>query len=211
LGTDRPTDGPTDIVTYRAAIAAKNMELNQEFHFASGITKWNINNIYHNHYYGSPIWDIFGQPVKSFLCSYNVSVRNMFNLPQTTHRRLIETVSGCRQLFVTLASRFLGFLDKIKESDKVIPKMLLEHVMHDVRSTTGSNMRRIMLAIGKDDICELKKCDAVKLEYHKLEKSEAWRGVILTELIAIAEEGNGTIMGFSDDEIRDIMHFICTS
>ena len=199
-----------DVIVKRAQFINKNMELNQEFSFASGRSKFIISNIYNSHFYGSPIWDIFGNATNSFLKSYNRAVRVTFNLPLTTHRNLIEPISQCHHLMTVLASRFLGFLVKIRESDKIIPKMLLNHVMRDVRSTTGSNLRKILLQTEKDDIFELSKADGAKIRYHPLEKADQWKRLVLSDLIDI-RDGSLQVEVLSNDEVQKFIEIICTT
>ena len=83
-----------DAVVKRAQYVQKNLELSQEFHFASCETKVQLNEIYNSHYYGSPLWNLCGRAVKSFESSYNRAIKVIYDLPLQTHRNLIETISG---------------------------------------------------------------------------------------------------------------------
>ena len=186
------------------------MELNQEFQFASPKTRFKINQIYNSHFYGSPIWNLFGNAADMFLKSYNRSVRITLDLPLTTHRNLLETVTGCRHLHSVLCSRFLGFIEKVRDSQKTIPKLLLSHIMYDVRSTTGSNLRNIMLETDKDDIAILSKSDSEQVKYHPLSKDDEWKKEALIELLDI-REGQLEINGLINDEIQQMIETICTN
>ena len=106
-----------------------------------------------------------------------------FELPLTTHRNLIEPVTGRKHLYVNLLSRFVGFLDKVKKSSKIVPKILLSHIMSDVRSTTGSNLRKILIEIGKDDISKISRSDILNIEFAKLADDEKRKVSFLTELL----------------------------
>ena len=196
-----------DLVIKRAQFVNKNIELNQEFAFASARHKFQISNIYNSHYYGSPIWDLFGKPAESLLSSYNRSVRVFFNLPLRTHRNLIEPVTGCRHLFSVLVSRFLGFLDKIRASNKIVPKLLLSLIQKDTRCITGSNLRNIMLEVGKDDVLKLVKSDSVK--YFPLEKDDEWKSIVLSDLIEV-RDGSLVLNGLDHSEIENMIELICT-
>ena len=199
-----------DIIVKRAQFVNKNMELNQEFQFAGPKTRFKINQIYNSHFYGSPIWNLFGNAADMFLKSYNRSVRITLDLPLTTHRNLLETVTGCRHLHSVLCSRFLGFIEKVRASQKTIPKLLLSHIMYDVRSTTGSNLRNIMLETDKDDIAILSKSDSEQVKYHPLSKDDEWKKEALIELLDI-REGQLEINGLINDEIQQMIETICTN
>ena len=93
----------------RANFINKSLELSQEFYFASSRSKFRIKDTYNSHFYGSPIWNLFGKPCSSLLfcfvlfCSsllitYNRYVRITLQLPLTTHRNVIEPITGSRHL-----------------------------------------------------------------------------------------------------------------
>ena len=127
----------------RAIFVNKNIELNQEFHFADPNTKFKINQIYNSHFTGSPLWNLFSAESLRLESSYNRSVKIMFDLPYATHRHLIEPITGAKHVRTVLVSRFLGFIEQVRRSDKMVPKLLLSHISQDVRSTTGLNLRKI--------------------------------------------------------------------
>ena len=80
-------------------------------------------------------------------------------LPLTTHRYLLEPVGKVDHVRLLLAKLFLGFIDQIQKSLKLIPAQLLNKVKNDVRSTTGKNLRKLMLLTQKSNIDELLKMD----------------------------------------------------
>ena len=61
--------------------------------------------------------------------------------------------------------RFLSFLSQVNKSTKLLPKLLLNLVNNDARSTTGSNLRNIRLLTGKDRVEDLKESDVARYEY----------------------------------------------
>ena len=206
---NKPCFTDQDVIVKRAQYINKNLELNQEFSFASSRSKFRICSIYNSHFYGSPIWDLFGNAVNSFLKSYNRSVRVIFNLPLTTHRNLLEPITQSCHLLPLLVSRFLGFLEKIRESSKIVPKALLNLIMRDVRSTTGSNLRNILLCTEKDDISQLYKVDSTKVRYHQLDRADEWKRKVLSDLIDVREELL-EIEVFDSQEVQEFIDIICT-
>ena len=73
-----------------------------------------------------------------------------------------------------MVKRYLSFIDKIKNSSKVTLKQLLGVVQDDVRLTTGSNLRKIMMLLGKNQICELR-AGGVDFTYHPVHDSDSWK------------------------------------
>ena len=74
-----PTEVDMDIK--KARYIAKNIEINQEFHFSSSETKLRINDIYNSSWFGSVIYDLFSPAAVRLESAYNCSVKCMLNLP----------------------------------------------------------------------------------------------------------------------------------
>ena len=97
---------------------------------------------------GSPLWKLFTEDATRMESTWNKSVKLMMDLPLSTHRRLIEPLSGYTHISTVLIKRFLSFVSQIRKSGKTVMKQLLENVKNDVRSTTGHNLRKILLNTG---------------------------------------------------------------
>ena len=102
----------------------------------------------------------------------------MIDLPLTTHRNLIEPLSGYPHLKSVLVKRFLNFKAQIEKSSKLIPKQLLMWIREDVRSTSGKNLRKIMLLTGNSFVHR----DAIKIIYLPLPENDKWRVSVIKEL-----------------------------
>ena len=84
-----------DIRGKRAQYIQRNNEIMQEFKFAHPSTKLQLTCIYNTHFTGSVIWDLFSRESIMIENTWNVSIRNMFNLHRKTH--IIEPISGVKQ------------------------------------------------------------------------------------------------------------------
>ena len=199
-----------DIMNKRATFIDKNNTLIQEFNFAHPKTKMEMNRIYNNHFTGSPIWDLFSRESEMLYNSWNRSVRLMCDLPLQTHRYFLEPLAQTRQLKFVLLKRFLSFILQIENSQKTLPKLLLQTVKRDCRSVTGSNLRNILLLTRKDTIEELVPDDAFQMNYIPVMDENKWRIAMINELIDV-KWGKTDIENLSDDDIDAIIEEICTS
>ena len=198
-----------DIKHKRAAYIAKNNELVQEFYFAHPKTRLEINSIYNYHFTGSPLWNLFCRETEMLYNTWNKSIRIMCDVPLRTHRYFLEPLAGSRHLKIILIKRFLGFIKQIETSKKVLPYFLLQTVKADCRSTTGSNLRNILLLTSKDDIDKLVPTDAFEIEYEPVCEENEWKINLAMELIDI-KHGDATLEQFSSLEVEDILEHICT-
>ena len=140
--------------------------------------------------------------------SYNTNVKLVFDLPLATHRHLIEPVTRRRHLRIILAARFMSFIEQIKKSAKLIPKMLLSQIQLDVRSTTGRNLRNILVQTDKRNVVQLRKEDCYNLQYHPSSADNKWKEEMLKELIDV-KRNQVEVDGFDQEELDEIMEFIC--
>ena len=80
-------------------------------------------------------------------------------------------------------------------------------VKSDVRTTTGSNLRSIMLLAGKNTIQEVLSSN-IDVKYHKLEEEQKWKTILLGEIIDILHDEK-TIDGVEKQELEDILELLC--
>lgn len=199
-----------DMRVKNAMYIEKNIDLNQEFHFAHPATKLLVNRIYNSHYSSSPLWNLFGGGASKIESSYNRSVKIMLDLPYATHRKLIEVLIEAKHVKKVLISRFLGFMEKISSSNKNAIKMLMEIAKKDVRSVTGNNYRNIMFLVGKASVNEVTKEDVEKIEYFPLDEAEVWKVKAIKELIDVKNK-QLNIENLKPEEIEEVLTFLCTS
>ena len=119
----------------------------------------------------------------------------------------VEPVTGVPHIRRTLVWRYLSFISKIQKSEKTSLRKLLNLVMTDVRTTTGSNLRNIMLLAGKNTIQEVLSLNT-DVDYHKLEEEQNWKTILLGEIIDILLDEK-TIDGLETQELEDILEFVC--
>ena len=94
-------------------------------------------------FYGSNLWDLYSKEVIRIFSTWNVTVRNIFKLPWTTHRYLIEAVSNYAHPKTLLVSRLLKFMDSMQASSKLCVRYLSGLVRSDLRTVMGRTVYRI--------------------------------------------------------------------
>ena len=98
--------------------------------------------------------------------TYNRSLKIILELPWATHRYLMEPLSGLPHLRKVLVKRYLSFIQMNRNSGKQAIIQLLGVVKADVRSTTGWNLRTIMLDVGRSRLEELESGNS-EVKYHE--------------------------------------------
>ena len=199
-----------DLKIKRADYISKNIDILQEFGFSHPKTKILINSIYNSHFSGSSLWDLFSKEAIQLENTWNVSMRLMLDLPRGTHRRMIEPLSRVQHIKFALVKRFLSFIEQIRTSTKNSSKFLLESILLDTNSVTGSNLRNILLMTDKTSIHQLVPNDATIMKYHQMNEPELWKISIIEEMIEM-KNGNMQRIEFDNDEMEELLEYLCVS
>ena len=105
--------------------------------------------------------------------------------------------------------RYVSFIEKIRKSSKTALGHLLKIVERDVRTTTGSNLRTIMLQAGLNRLEDLKvsNCD---FDYNKVVEADVWRLDFVRELVEL-RNGDLVVPGMNHEDLEVILEYLCTT
>ena len=105
-----------------------------------------------------------------------------------------------------LLSDTWNFITQIKKSSKVALKNVLDTIKHDCMSVTGSNLRNIMLLVGKSNIEDLCPEDHNLVKYNEIPEEETWRVSVIKELVDVTW-GESVVEGFSREELNYMLGY----
>ena len=125
-------------------------------------------------------------------------------------RYLVEPVSGQTHIRTVLSKRFLSFIQQIEKGPKLTIKHIMKTIKHDVRSTTGSNLRNIIILKNHTDIEQLTVSDAAKIKYHPIHDEEVWRVGLIDDLINIIH-GCKDLENLENSELLEILDHVCVN
>ena len=198
-----------DCVSKRGKMIGKVNSLLQELHFTAPDVKMKLLNIYVTSFYGSSLWNIYSAEVNRIFTSWNVTVRNVFGLPWTTHRYFIEGISECTHPKALICGRFVRFLESVSQCNNTSVRFLSNLVWNDRRTLAGRTLTKIA-ADCKVDRASLSSKDARKLVYKEPTTENSWRLQLLKELMNTRNDSMD-IPGFDDKEIDEMINDICTT
>ena len=188
----------------------RNCNINQEFHFAHPICKMILNRIYNCHFSGCQLWNLFSPGAEKFYGTYNRSVKVMADLPYATHRYLIEPLSGQQHMTKTLMRNFLNFTARIQNSPKSVLRQLYNITKNDVRTTTGSNLRNILLLTDLSSVDDLLPNIVDQIGYKEISNNDLWRVSIIKEAIDMKHGVLKVPDGWTFAKLDEIIEFACT-
>ena len=156
-------------------------------------------------FYGSNLWDLFGDSAERLYSSWNIMVRYCFDIPRTSHRYLIEPISGTTHLKVKLIKRFNQFYKTLFTCDRPNLKYLANRQKSDYRSVFGRNVRNICQESQVEVIPEV---DISNVAYVSVPIEEKWRIPLVKELLEIRAGRLSSIM--TEKEVEKLL-FVATS
>ena len=95
-----------------------------------------------------------------------------------------------------------------RNSSKSTSKFLLDSILLDARSTTGSNLRNILLLTDKPDVRKLVPNDAYQVKYHPIISQEEWRLPFIHEIIE-AKNDQINILNIGNDYLDEMLDALC--
>ena len=203
----------TDIAMKRGKFIGKVNSLMQEFHFASSDVLLKLVNVYTTSFYGSSLWDLLSADCDRIFKSWNVTVRNILNLERSTHRYMIESLSGCLHPKVMLASRLVSFYQALVNSPKFCVRYLARLAEKDMRTVMGRTLNYLLVqcSLEESQLAELSP-GLVKrsLKYAAVPEDQEWRIQLANELRNIRDE-KCNLNGFSTTEVEELLALVCTS
>ena len=139
----------------------------------------------------------------------------MWDLPTNAHRYLVEQLAG-EHAYTMLCIRFVRFVQNIQKSEKFAVQLMLRKVVHNLDTITGRNMSFIQKKVGQElDLLSVKP-EKLKgrLKFFPIENENIWRVNMIKEITNINQ--NMLYLNENDDfltkeELRDIMHYACSS
>ena len=165
-----------------------------------------LSDTYNGHFTGSQAWSLFCPEALALEKAYNTNLRVLNDVPRTTHTWLLDTISGRPHIKATLLKRLLKFIKMVQDGNKI---NILNSIQEDCRSTTGSNLRSLMLALGASNVREPSPDMVSGLVYSEVPAGQDWRSSLLGELLD-AREDNEVLKDFTSQEINDLLCSVCT-
>ena len=205
-----------DLRQKRAVYIQACMNLNQEFECLSGENQLRLLRLYNSHYTGSQCWDFTSKMFDQLMNSYNVNIRIIFNLPRKTHCWMMEEISGGKHPKQMIYSRFLKFIKTLEENKRESVKALFNTMKTDVRSLTGTNIRKIFLDTGIQYEPITPTSHLLRnYRVYKMPKEDEWKLSLLVSLMEIRDDhwevlfNDETDNSLEENDIESMIDEVC--
>ena len=200
-----------DISSKRGTFIGIVNSLLQEFHSSSPAVLMKLISSYALSIYGSSTWNLFSKDCDKLFNSWNVCVRNVFNVDRRTHRRLIEPISSSPHLKTLLLARQKDFNDRVVKSKKFEVRFIANLNKSDNRTVMGASLGSLSLLCGTGNVLQVRS-NVIKatLQFQPPDVSQLWQEDIIKELLAWREK-EVIVEGFNAKELEEILQHVSIS
>ena len=129
--------------------------------------------------------------------------------PHATHTRLLEDLCPVPHLEHVLFSRYIGFIDNLRNSSKDLLQLIYHSCSSNLGSVTGQNIRFLTDKFNLPDIDQLilLKSKLKTMKVYTLSDQEMWK-INLIEEVALLRK-NHLDLDFDQDQLDSILDYIC--
>ena len=135
--------------------------------------------------------------------SWNVSIRNIYNLLRQTQWYLIEPISEHAHLRTLLIKKSCCLSKRWRISVKQKFHTCWNY-MHECRSICGNNLSKILLQTSRISVTQLNPSDAFHNSYNSIQETDYWNPSKILIFIDVLH-GNMELSGFEREEIFEMV------
>ena len=161
------------------------------------------------HLYGTCIWNLADKSVQEYVTAWNRSVRRLFNLPSTTHRRFLPCIVETPGVLDQIYCRFLRMCLSMKSNDNVKINFLYKMCIASARSILSRNINCIVNRLGVDRSYVLNNGIQLLKSAYCDDVSDCDKA-ILGMIKELRDCDNFVIDGFNQTELQLFIYNLCT-
>ena len=168
--------------------------------------------IYSCDFYGSLIWDLFGQKAEQLYKCWNTCIKLCWDLPRGTHTNFVKDFLSCDlpSIKTQCISRYVNFLNSILNSPSKEVAILARIVRENVNSITGRNILNIYIETGLHPLLVSARDIRTRLELRdKPSVCDSWDCWLLDKYLDIRKSLRENLD--NTDEIDSFIMSLCTS
>jgi hypothetical protein len=185
-------DFDSDITFRKGQFISCVNDILSEFSSDHPTVKCKLLQLYGSSFYGSSLWNLYGNAAKSLYTTWNIALRKLNGLPYCTHTRYLDFISDLKHIRFSLKRRFLQFLKSLSKSKNVLICNMISIALSDVQSPTGVTLSKILLEyeinmatsefyMRYDCICSM--FDSNYINVHGVPEEELSKCLVIKELL----------------------------
>ena len=146
LGHELHQDGTMelDAKMKRAQFIENSTEIREMFSFGHPSQVLRAVQMYSCHFYGSMLWDLFGDMAGQVYRSWNTCVKLSWGIPRSSHNYFVDHLAApLHSVKKKLLCQYVSFYQRLSKSTSREVRIMSSIVAQDIGSVTGRNLRNI--------------------------------------------------------------------
>ena len=128
----------------RAQFIENSTEIRDIFIFGHPSQVLRAVQMYSCHFYGSMLWDLFGDMAGQVYRSWNTCVKLSWGIPRSSHNYFVDHLAAPLQsVKKKLLCQYVSFYQRLSKSTSREVRIMSSIVAQDIGSVTGRNLRNI--------------------------------------------------------------------
>ena len=195
----------------RAAFIKNSTDTRTTFSFALPAQVLNAIMVYSAHFYGAPLWDLYGEKANQVYKSWNTCVKLVWDLPRSTHNFFVEHLlaKSFPSVRKNILVQYTSFIQRLGKSVSAEVRLMSRIAGEDIRSNTGKNCHKLKEEF-KLDPCTASPAAFKKVyKFYELADAEKWRLPLLESLMK--QKYEMSVCGEETEEITGLIESLCYS
>ena len=210
LGHELHQDGSMelDAKMKRACFIENSTEIREMFGFANPSQVLSAVQTYTCHFYGSMLWDLFGDMAGQVYRSWNTCVKLAWNIPRSSHNYFVDGLAGTLpSVRKKILCQYVNFFKNLYKGVSREVRLMAGIFSQDIQSVTGKNLANIenlfKLDPRRDPVSSFKAIDVG----YQIPDSDEWRLPLLKKLMAQRRD----FFNCEDDTIDELSESLSAS
>ena len=191
LGHELHQDGSMelDAKMKRAAFIENSTSIREMFGFAHPNQVLSAVQTYAGHFYGSMLWDLFGEMAGQVFRSWNTCVKLAWSIPRSSHNYFVDGLADpLPSVRKKIICQYVSFFQNMSKSVSREVRIMSNIFSHDIQSVTGSNLTNIGNLFHLDPRKDPAGLFKAKSIGYLTPAAEEWRLPLLRKLLAKRSE-----------------------
>ena len=213
LGHELSQDCTMDMDTKmkRASFIKNSIDTREMFGFALPDQVLNAISVYSAHFYGSNLWDLYGDMAGQVYRSWNTSVKLVWDLPRSTHNYFVDNLlsASIPSVRKRILSQYVSFIQRLGKSVSKEVRLMRMISAADIRSGLGKNIYNLKVEFDLDPWRCSSRLFQKEYKFYEVPEVDKWRLPLLKKLMATKYE-----MAVCDEEtenITDLIESLCST
>ena len=191
---------------------AKSNSVRLDFQNLSYDVQFSLFSLYCIDAYGCQIWNFSDNSNDIYYVAWRKVLRRLWNLPYTTHTRLLPAIFETKSIDIQLEIRCIKFVHNCINSNNYAVNCITFAALNNRKSVLGINFRylsfkyKIQKHVWKCTLCDVMKCVNNYVELSKVNSYDEYvRGALIRDLI-LNNDDNHIL---NNDEKKLLVNYLC--